>query len=179
MARRNTFAADSPDDPIVVDAASPPLDDRHRYYSVSRAGYGAIEDDTLASPSGYEHYDDHYDHHYDHHDDHGYEEDHGYHDYHYHEEKKCCPHVVGAKGFALLLATIPVVVAFLNMQITMFIMRRKRRKRAVVGRSEVPLLYLKVADDFVRGRTIPSSNWLSPSFHPTLENAFSIIRPIG
>lgn len=41
---------------------------------------------------------------------------------------KCCPHVVDPLAFLAFLAAIPVVTFFLNMQITMFIGKRKRKR---------------------------------------------------
>ncbi len=65
-----------------------------------------------------------------------------------HGHRKCCPHVVDPLGFVALLAAIPVVTFFLNMQITMFIGKKKRkRKKRQVFRSELKSFMVDYAEN--------------------------------
>lgn len=56
--------------------------------------------------------------------------------HHHHHKKKCCPLVVDPLTLAALLGFIAAATAFLRIQITMILGRRKRRRRyldTVVG----------------------------------------------
>lgn len=69
--------------------------------------------------------------------------------------KKCCPHVVDPVAFTALLAAIPLVTVFLNMQILDNIgrkrKRRRRRKRETVARGQLSEFYLTTAESWHQG----------------------------
>ena len=66
---------------------------------------------------------------------------------------KCCPHVVDSRAFFGLLAAIPLVTFFLNMQIQANIMapgkrKRRRKKRDLISMDKIQDLYNSTAEEW-------------------------------